>query len=221
MAQERESFLRTEFDHVWQRGSRFKLTNPRGVYEITVGSIEECKAYFNMKGWLWTKDRTKRQPTLETVENFSEYLKWRRCFQWDPADKEVQLEVRRKNPELIVASPCTYALGIEGKEGGFWHALLAEYTLLNQAERQKLLLLVSGVVRESEMASRIQYRIHSGALQRCGRKDARASRSWWAYEAQHNAGQRMGWLSKALSLKVLLKTATLLYSLEKWGTVMT
>ena len=50
-------WVRTEFDHVWSRGSRFRITNPNGVYETTLGSIAECKGYFKKKGWAWTRDR--------------------------------------------------------------------------------------------------------------------------------------------------------------------
>ena len=198
-------WARTVYDHVWQRGSRFKVTNPHGEYECTFGSIAECKAYFEGKAWPWAKDRTKRQSMSECAEKFSEYLKWRKSCHWSPADMVVHLEKRRTHPELVVAAPCTYALGIEGKEGVFWDALLAEYKVLGPAQKMKLMMLVSDVPAEYELASQIQYKIHIGAIRRCAGTRQRQARRWWSNEVQHNVSQHMGWLSKALALKVLAK----------------
>ena len=139
------------------------------------------------------------------VDEFSEYLKWRKSFQWSPADKEVHLEKRQAHPDLVLAAPCTYALGIEGKEGVFWDALLAEYEVLQLGQKKQLMLLVSDVPAEYEPASKIQHQIHIGALRRCAGQRERQARTWWSNEVQHNVGQHMRWLSKALTIHVLAK----------------
>ena len=104
MGKNQAPWLRTMYDHVWQRDSRFKITNPKGEYETTLGSLAECKEYFENKGWPWSKDRSKRQSLNNTVEKLSLYLNWRQSFQWNPADKEIHLEMRDMYPEMLVAA---------------------------------------------------------------------------------------------------------------------
>ena len=130
---------------------------------------------------------------------FATFLTWRADFEWEPADYTIHCKTRVARPELPVAAPCVYALGIEGKEGLFWRTLLDTYDSLSAHKKLQLSTLVSDVEEEFMAAAKIMYDVLKKAVRSQGSKPVRRARSWWAREVQCNVSQHMGWLGKGLS----------------------
>ena len=197
-------WTRTAFRHVWERDGRYRVTDPSGEYDTTLADMKAVRQHFEDNGWELVQERNRRVARAAFIEMLKIFLKWRSAFHWDPADKVKHFEVRERYPWLPQAAPCTYALGIQGKEGPFWDALTKAYLDLTDARKRQLLLLTSDVPEECVAAGRVQYELHETAIRAQARPRVRAERSWWAFEVQYLVGHHMGWLGKALSDKIIM-----------------
>ena len=199
----------TQFKYISQRGDRFRVRRrvdtafESGTY---FASLREAKDFVTSSGLDLIKDRSRREPMTDMVEKARHYLDWVAQTKYEPGDTTIANSIRGGGNGFISrAAPCTYMLGIEGKEAPWWGALLQAYHMLSHREKSMLTLLTSDVQAEWMRAAKLQHRVYSEALRAASRPAFHRARGWWSFEVQHNVSQHMGWLPKALARGILKK----------------
>ena len=106
----------------------------------------------------------------DMVEKARHYLDWVAQTKYEPGDTTIANSIRGGGNGFISrAAPCTYMLGIEGKEAPWWGALLQAYHMLSHREKSMLTLLTSDVQAEWMRAAKLQHRVYSEALRAASR----------------------------------------------------
>ena len=163
----------TQFKYISQRGDRFRVR--RRVETVETGcqmfaSLREAKDFVTSSGLDLIKDRTKHEKMTDMVEKARHYLDWVAQTKYEPGDTTIANSIRGGGNGFISrAAPCTYMLGIEGKEAPWWGALLQAYHMLSHREKSMLTLLTSDVQAEWMRAAKLQHRVHSEALRAASR----------------------------------------------------
>ena len=160
----------TPFKYISQRGSRFRVRRTADTACPTFASLREAKDFVTSSGLDLIKDRSRREPMTDMVEKARYYLDWVAQTKYEPGDTTIANSIRGGGNGFISrAAPCTYMLGIEGKEAPWWGALLQAYHMLSHREKSMLTLLTSDVQAEWMRAAKLQHRVYSEALRTASR----------------------------------------------------
>ena len=163
----------TQFKWISQRENHFRVRRivESGARECQVfTTLHEAKDFVTSSGLDLIKDRTKREKMTDMVEKARHYLDWVAQTKYEPGDTTIANSIRGGGNGFISrAAPCTYMLGIEGKEAPWWGALLQAYHMLSHREKSMLTLLTSDVQAEWMRAAKLQHRVYSEALRTASR----------------------------------------------------
>ena len=162
----------TQFKYIRQRDNLFSVR--RRAQGLTIDrvfpSLREAKDFVTSSGADLIKDRSRREPMTDMVEKARHYLDWVAQTKYEPGDTTIANSIRGGGNGFISrAAPCTYMLGIEGKEAPWWGALLQAYHMLSHREKSMLTLLTSDVQAEWMRAAKLQHRVYSEALRTASR----------------------------------------------------
>lgn len=197
----------TVFNGIKKRDAIFAVYLGRryvGTYE----SLDLAKEAAVAAGGDIEKDRSKRESAGDFLVKSQVYLDWVVNSGYEPGDTTAAKELRKEAPYLVRAAPVTYQLAIEGKEAPWTRLLLRAYKSLSAEDKVQLMQLTSNVDKEFMKAAAIQHRIVCTALKGAAVAAWQKQRKWWVLEVNYNVGYHMGWLSKALARKVLVKAHT-------------
>ena len=165
----RNRWTTTLFKGISQRGNCFRVYIDKTYYG-TFKSLRDAKACVSANGGDIIKDRTRREHISAMVAKAKPYLDWVVNMKYEPGDFSIARSIRGGGDGFVArAAPCTYMLGIEGKEAPWWGALLQAYHMLSHREKSMLTLLTSDVQAEWMRAAKLQHRVYSEALRTASR----------------------------------------------------
>lgn len=191
------SWHTTEWQHVTQRNSKFRVILPGGAWHGPFDTMASAIQCVRDNGIEPERKKSNRESATTFLDRFALYLKLLPKQGWLPGDLVAATEIRREHPWLLRMAPAVYAVGLEGKERPFWDALLQSYSQLSSEKKRSLAMITSQIDSEQNAATKIFYAMYQDALACMATPEYRKRRKWWAGEVQYNVGEHMGWLNKA------------------------
>ena len=114
----RQSWTSTQYRGISRRDNCFRVVLRGGHYHGSFASLREAKDYLVSLGYELIKERVTRERLADLVEKSQPYLDWVVATKYEPGDFSICKTIRGGGDGFLArAAPCTYTLGVEGKEG--------------------------------------------------------------------------------------------------------